>query len=322
MARQWRIEYEGAIYHVLSRGNARNDIFTDDEDRILFLEILEKMAGRFEIDVFAYVLMDNHYHLLLKTTKPNISKAMQWFGTTYTRRFNLKNHRSGHLFQGRFRNFLVENEKYLVRLSCYIHRNPLRAGIVKRLADYKWSSYPVYACGKTSPAWLRQDVITSRFSGKDKTSLYREMVQNYSHEEKKIWKDFRHGLFFGTPKFIERIKSKYFPNKEKNDLELPQKKRVLKENPKILLQKTALTLGCDPEDFLHKTRIGASAKDNRDLLIYVLWNTGWYNNREIGDLFGLGFSSVSRRVSIIKSKISMESGIRKKAKTLNALIKE
>ena len=142
MTRQWRIEFEGAYYHILSRGNERRNIFYDNDDRISFLEILGKMSERFEIEVYAYVLMNNHYHLLLKTNKPNISKSMQWFGTTYTRRYNIKHKRNGHLFQGRFKNFLVENDEYLTLLSCYIHRNPLRAGIVRRLVDYPWSSYP------------------------------------------------------------------------------------------------------------------------------------------------------------------------------------
>ncbi|MCP3687264.1 MAG: hypothetical protein GY784_02515, partial [Gammaproteobacteria bacterium] len=93
----------------------------DNEDRVLFLDILGDMSDRFDIDIYAYVLMDNHYHLLLKTNKPNISTSMQWFGTTYTRRYNIKHKRSGHLFQGRFKSFLIENDEYLIRLSCYIH---------------------------------------------------------------------------------------------------------------------------------------------------------------------------------------------------------
>ncbi len=96
MIRQWRIEFEGEYYHILSRGNDRRNIFTDDDDRIVFLEILGNMSERFEIEVYAYVLMNNHYHLLLKTNKSNISKSMQWFGTTYTRRYNIK-HRSKYL---------------------------------------------------------------------------------------------------------------------------------------------------------------------------------------------------------------------------------
>ena len=141
MARQWRIEYPGALYHILSRGNGRRDIFLSDDDRVLFLELIQEFSERFGIEVYAYVLMGNHYHLLLKTPDTNLSKGMQWFGTAYTRKFNLQNNLSGHLFQGRFKSIIIENDAYLLRLSCYIHRNPVRAGIVDRLSDYKWSSY-------------------------------------------------------------------------------------------------------------------------------------------------------------------------------------
>jgi len=103
MARAWRIEYEGALYHVLSRGNERRDIFWDDDDRTMFLTGLAEAGERFAVDVLAYVLMGNHYHLLLRTRRANLSKAMQWLGLSYTTRFNFKQSRSGHLFQGRLK---------------------------------------------------------------------------------------------------------------------------------------------------------------------------------------------------------------------------
>ena len=113
MARPWRIQYEGALYHVFSRGNYQQDIFVSDDDRYLFLDTLGQMSERYETDIFAFVLMDNHYHLLLRTAKANLSKSMQWLGTTYTRRFNLNHYQSGHLFQGRYKSILVENDAYL-----------------------------------------------------------------------------------------------------------------------------------------------------------------------------------------------------------------
>ena len=320
MTRQWRIEFEGAYYHILSRGNERRDIFADDCDRISFLEILGQMSERFEIEVYAYVLMNNHYHLLLKTNKPNISQGMQWFGTTYTRRYNIKHKRNGHLFQGRFKNFLVQNDKYLMLLSCYIHRNPLRAGIVRWLVDYRWSSYPVYAYNKKPPEWLRTAPILSHFDAKDKNKAYREMTQRYSREEKRIWEDFRHGLFLGSQKFVDRIRSKYLS--EKPDGEIPQKRHVLRDaNPKTILEKAAKVLQCDTNDFLESARICDSDKPNRDLLIYLLWSTGWYNNQEIGNLFGLGYSSISRRVTIMKSMISKDDEIHKRLEEIKSLIK-
>jgi REP element-mobilizing transposase RayT len=132
----------------LSRGNERRDIFFGDEDRRLFLDTLGDMAQRFEVDVFAYVLMDNHYHLLLRTPRANLSRAMQWLGVTYTNRINARHRRSGHLFQGRLKNMLVQNDAYLLQLSCYIHGNPLRAKMVERSVEYRWSSYRAYAYGQ------------------------------------------------------------------------------------------------------------------------------------------------------------------------------
>jgi len=122
MSRQWRIEYPGAIYHVLSRGNNRQEIFKTDDDRHLFLELLEELSARFHVGIYAYVLMSNHYHLLFQTHKHNLSRCMQWLGVTYTRRFNLNNRQSGHLFQGRFKSIIVENETYLLTYSSVSRR--------------------------------------------------------------------------------------------------------------------------------------------------------------------------------------------------------
>jgi len=222
MGRAWRIEYEGALYHILSRGNEQKDIFYDDQDRLLFLATIGEMSERFEIDVFAYVLMGNHYHMLLKTNRANLSKSMQWLGVTYTRRFNLRHFRSGHLFQGRFKSIIVQNDAYLMRLSCYIHRNPLRAGIVKRLADYRWSSYKAYAYGDKAPEWLITKQIFSQFKGMDKYKAYREKVQRYAKEEKKLLEDLRYGMIIGSKKFVDKIRNTYLP--EKPHKEIPQQR--------------------------------------------------------------------------------------------------
>ncbi len=125
MGRAWRIEYEGALYHLMSRGNDGQDIYLNDTGRELFLETISEMSERFKVDIFTYVLMSNHYHLLVRTNRANLKKSMQWFGTTYTRRFNNRNLKSGHLFQGRYKSILIQNDAYVMRLSCYIHRNPL-----------------------------------------------------------------------------------------------------------------------------------------------------------------------------------------------------
>ncbi len=122
MSRAWRIEYEGAYYHLLSCGNEGRDIFSKDKDRDVFLVTVGEMSERFEMDVHAYVVMDNHYHLLVCTRQANLKKAMHWFGTTYTQRYNRQHDRSGHLFQGRYKSIIIQNDAYLLQLSYYIHR--------------------------------------------------------------------------------------------------------------------------------------------------------------------------------------------------------
>jgi len=320
MARQWRIEYEGALYHILSRGNQQQDIFLADGDRHRFLDVMGEMSDRFEVDIIAYVLMDNHYHILLRTKNPNLSKSMQWMGTTYTRRFNLKHLRSGHLFQGRYKSIIVENDAYLLRLSYYIHRNPLRAGLVQRLADYPWSSYPAYAYKKKHPEWLKTDVILKQYNVKDKRRAYRQKVQKYSDEKNRIWEDVRHGLIYGSQHFVDEIKSNYLFDQSLD--ELPQLKRVLKDTePNIIFHKTAEILGCSVESFKKSRRISEDDKDNRDLLIYFLWETGMYTNREIGKLFGLTYSSISRRVSLTKNRLKIKRQLNKGYQNLKSLIK-
>jgi len=320
MARPWRIEFEGALYHVLSRGNEQRDIFWESEDRESFLNCLGEMSARFEVDIFAYVLMDNHYHVLLRTNRANLSKAMQWMGATYTRRFNNKHLRSGHLFQGRFKNIIVQNDAYLMQLSYYIHRNPLRAGMVNRLADYPWSSYPAYAYGKAHSKWLNLDVILSQLGKKERHRRYREKAQRYSKEEKRLWEDFRHGLYLGTHEFVENLKSSLLTDSA--HAEVPHQAKLLRsDNPKVLLEKAARILECNLTDYRRSLRISEKDKDNRDLLIYLLWETGLYKNQEIGELLGLTYSSISRRVNITRSKISNESKFKKQFKLLKSQIK-
>jgi len=320
MTRAWRIEYEGALYHVLSRGNERGNIVFEDEDRKMFLDILGEMSERFEIDVFGYVLMDNHYHLLFRTRRANLSKSMQWFGVTYTKRFNIRHARSGHLFQGRFKNMLVENDAYLSQLSYYIHRNPLRAGMVNRLASYKWSSYQAYAYGKSIPEWLNTDMILSQFINvEDKHRAYRENAQSYSKEEQRIWEDLRHGIFLGTKKFTEKIKKRYLLDAP--HAEIPSQKQLIKNlDPDAVFFKAAKILSCNPEHFLKSTRIPEADKLNRDLLIYLLWHIGQITNQQIGERFGLTYSAVSRRVQIFKDLLRNSQALQNKYNRIKSQI--
>ena len=297
MARQWRIEYPGAFYHILSRGNERQEIFRSDDDREMFLDLIGDFSDRFQIDMIAYVLMGNHYHLLLKTPNGNLSRSMQWLGTTYTRKFNNRHNRSGHLFQGRYKSILVENDHYLMRLSCYIHRNPLRAGIVNRLTDYPWSSYLSYGYARKTPEWLKTGLILNSMSqGSDSHRQYRSKVQQYSDEAGSIWEDVQHGLLFGSQDFAADIRSRFISDEKYP--ELPQYNRMAKAiSPNEILKRAEAALDFDLEAAVAQKRISAGEKDKRDLLIYLLWESGRWTNQEIGSCFGLTYSAVSQRVS-------------------------
>jgi len=305
MGRAWRIEYDGALYHVMSRGNEGKDIFFDDDDRHMFLGALGDISERFQIDIFAYVLMSNHYHLLMRTNRANLSKTMQWFGVSYTRRFNDKHSRSGHLFQGRFKSILVQNDAYLMQLSCYIHRNPLRAGVVNRLASYRWSSYPVYAYGKHAPEWLSTELILSQYNDHDRHKAYRDKVQRYANEEGRLWEDFRHGMILGSKRFVDKIRRTYMP--EAAHQEIPQQKSLSREfNLSPILDKAAKILKIDLKRLQRSSRISAQDKDDRDFLIYALWKTGMMTNEKIGALFGVTYSSVSHSVKVMQLNLEKD----------------
>ena len=181
MARPLRIEYEGAVYHVTSRGNAKSDIYLDDEDRELFLDVLKYVVERFGWKCHAYCLMSNHYHLMVETPKANLSRGMSQLNGMFTQRFNRKHARVGHLFQGRFKSIIVDKDAYLLELSRYIVRNPLAAGMVKNIGDWKWSSYLATSGMVTAPAFLHVDWLLSQFG--DSKVKARQVYMDFVSQE-------------------------------------------------------------------------------------------------------------------------------------------
>lgn len=264
--------------------------------------------------------MDNHYHLLLQTHLSNLSRSMQWLGTSYTRWFNLRYNRSGHLFQGRFKSILIENEAYMLRLSCYIHRNPLRAGMTDRLAEYPWSSYSAYAYAKNTPAWLNTELILSRLSAEDNRLAYRKKVQQYSNEKKSIWENVHYGFVYGTQAFVDRIKAEFLD--QNMDAELPQKNRLLKDyDIHNLATQAATSLSCTIDQIAVPSRIPNLLKEKRDLILFFLWQTGLFTNQKIGDAMGLTYSSVSRRISVMKKVLPDNIRLTQKLAHLKSQIK-
>lgn len=283
------------------------------------MDALGDMAQRFEIEVFAYVLMDNHYHLLLRTLRANLSRAMQWLGVTYTNRFNARHSRSGHLFQGRFKNMLVQNDAYLLQLSYYIHRNPLRAKMVERLADHHWSSYRAYAYGQQAPEWLNTELILSQLvNAEDRHKAYRENTQKYAKEESRLWEDLRHGFILGENRFVCEIKKKFLPKTAHRDI--PQQKSIVKDvDLNKILTKTAGLMGCELDEFKKASRVSSRNVFDRDLLLYAVWRLGVRTNSQLGEMFGMTGSAVSKRMAALKSKAAADESIREKLEDVKAI---
>jgi len=320
MGRSWRIEYEGALYHLMSRGNNGQPIYLYDADRNLFLNTISEMSERFEVEIYAYVLMPNHYHLLVKTQRANLKKAMQWFGTAYTRRFNNRNSKSGHLFQGRYKSVIVQNDGYLMRLSCYIHRNPLRAGIVDRLIDYPWSSYPIYAYGKKGPDWLNTQAILSYFNDNHIHSQYREKVQQYAKEEKRLLEDLHHGMILGAKIFVDKIRKQFLP--EVLHDALPQQKQLAKDiKLDDMVKKAAEFVQIDMRLCVQSKRLRGIDKHKRDLIVYSLWNKGLMTNEKLGSFFNISGSAVSHSVKVFQEKMKRDKNVKMQLEKINSQFK-
>lgn len=164
MTRPLRVEFPGALYHVTSRGDRREDIFRSDGDREIWLKVLAEVCSRFNWVVHAFCQMGNHYHLVVETVDGKLARGMRHLNGQYTQWFNRRHGVGGHLFQGRYHAILVQRDSYLLELSRYVVLNPLRAGMVKALDDWRWSSCPMTSGQLPAPAWLDTDWLLSQFA--------------------------------------------------------------------------------------------------------------------------------------------------------------
>ena len=206
MARPLRIEYPGALYHVTARGNARADIYLDDGDRRLFLDLLAQAAERYDWLCHAYCLMDNHYHLLIETGRATLGRGMRHLGGVYTQRLNRVHDRVGHVFQGRYKAILVERDAHLLELSRYVVLNPVRAGMVRAAKDWRWSSYRATAGQARTPDWLSTDWILARFGDHQARarSAYRRFVAEGAGAASP-WQDLGGGVVLGGEAFRAEV---------------------------------------------------------------------------------------------------------------------
>ena len=286
MARPLRVEYPGAFYHVINRGNAGEDVFKSLRDREKFLEYLEVATSRFFIRIHTYCLMTNHYHLLVETPEANLSRAIQWVNVSYAVYFNAKRGRRGHLFQGRFKSVLVDADEYLKQLSRYIHLNPVRAKMVASVSDYPWSSYSFFIGKKKIPKWLETDLLLSQFGRKLKEAKknYKAFVENVDAESlENPSKEMKGGFILGDEEFLKWVKEQFLSFRP-DDKEKPQLKRL---KPRVdmndIVSVVGESFGSEPEQILAK---GKKRNIARDVAIYLSRNLTGKGGNELGRIFG------------------------------------
>jgi putative transposase len=279
-----RIEFPGAVYHITARGNERKKIFLDDRDREIFLKTVRQVKDRFHWLFHSYVLMGNHYHLLVETLEANLSRGMRQLNGVYTREFNKRHARVGHLFQGRFKAILIEKDDYLVDVSRYIALNPVRAGLAGKAEDWPWSSYRTTIGIEKPPVWLTVEWILGQYGADQKTSV--ACFKRYI--EKGIGGEYptealRGGWILGSERFMDKIQGLI---KEKNEtIEMPRPQRLL---PRRDLD----------EIFLKGARRGASREES----IYRSYVESGYTMKEIADYLGMHYVSISRGIKKYESE--------------------
>ena len=227
MARPLRIEYEGAYYHVVSRGNNKNDIYKSDRDRERFLLYLSKSHAKFKILIHAFCLMPNHYHLLVETPQGNLSRFMHYLNSSYTTYYKIRRELVGHLFQGRYKAILIDKDSYAKELSRYIHLNPVRAGLVEVPEKYQWSSYKYYIERNMSCSFIKTDFIMEYFENSRKKYqkfVNKGIIQNDADFLEKLTV----GNILGNDEFMELVKTNYLRTIKRSE-DLPDFKKLKKK---------------------------------------------------------------------------------------------
>jgi len=274
MARPLRIELTGALYHVTSRGDRREDIFVDDNDRRQWLEIFKSVCERFNWVCYAYCLMNNHYHIVVETIEGNLSKGMRQLNGVYTQRFNRTHKRVGHVYQGRYKAILVDKDNYLLELSRYVVLNPVRAGMVRSAGAWPWSSYRATVGRVHPPSWLETDEVLSQFSKKKQRAIekYVDFVQA-GVGQPSVWHELKNQIYLGDENFVNSMQNTVEYNGD------------LKEIPKIQHRPA-------PKPLVHY----AKRYDDQEQAMAAAYLSGGYTMKAIADEFGVHYATVSRAV--------------------------
>ena len=316
MTRPLRIEYPDAYYHVTCRGNEKREIFKDDWDRSAFLERLQRSLEIYSVQLHCYVLMNNHFHLIVKTPKANLSEFMRHLNVSYSSVFNRHHTRVGHLYQGRFKAILVEADSYLLELSRYVHLNPVRVRSMggggheqhqRYLNRYRWSSLEGYLPYRKRRSWVVYDEVLAYVGGLRKR--YAEFVADGLRRGYDTpWGDLKGQVVLGEESFWERVKGRWI--KEGADRrEQPSLRWIKGIEPRKVLKEVAGYFQVRAEE-LSKKR--GRLRDQRALGMELMYRHSEVNLREIGQwMGGMDYAAVSRERGRLRDQMERDPKLRR-----------
>ena len=291
MTRPLRIQYPNAWYHVMNRGRSRAKILHSPEDHLAFIELLREASLQWKVRVAAYCLMLNHYHLLVQTPQANLSRFMRHINGLYTQYYNRTYRSDGPLFRGRYKSIVVEQDRYLLELVRYIHRNPIQAGLVKRLEDYRWTSHKAYISEGNQWNWLHREFVLSMLEENThkQRQAYLEFIRQAESETlKTIYEKSNLPLFLGSKDFIDNIRHKYSGKTIKK--EMPQSRALAID--KIEIEHAVVKYYKLEQGELLKSRRG-NHNEARNIAIYLMRKHTGGALKDIGKHFGMSnYSSV------------------------------
>lgn len=309
MARPLRMQYEGALYHVTARGNERKKIYLNQADYKQFLAYIKAAEEKYGIELHCYVLMGNHYHMLIETPSANLSKAMHHINSSYTAYINRKRNRVGHLFQGRYKAIVIDKENYLLELSRYIHLNPVRARMVEKPQEYPYSSYKAYV-SKDRNEIVTQELILEMISRhrEDAKKKYKTYVESAIGKEiENPLKNVYGGMILGSTGFIKDILKKL--KKEvlrKGEISHRRALRAIYEADEIL-NVISDYFKTSPDE-IRETRMPEVKK----IAIYLMKRHTGATNREIGEkMGGLSNAAVAKIYQRLRKEIEADRKLRK-----------
>lgn len=320
MARPLRIEYAGAWYHGMNRGTGRRAVFGSTKARRLFLDLLGELDETFGVETHAYCLMDNHYHLLLRTPRGNLGRAMRHLGGVYTQRANRLAGTGGPVFRGRYKAIVVDADGYLAALGRYIHRNPVEAGLARRPEAWRWSSYRAYLGEVEPPPWLCTEATLELFGRRGARRRYRAFVeQGVEAELAAFYGAGRQAAVLGDKRFRERL-ARGRRGRARGP-EIPAGRRLAAPGLAEILAATAAEFGATPEDLLTPRRGRQPANPARTVAVGLGRVLGGLPLTELGAAFGIGhYAGVSSAVRRFKALTAADPALARRVQRIRATL--